>query len=395
MEKRKETRRKRLYPQSRRAAGLMFATFLAVISLAELIAGSGFFSESGNRPSAQKPKLTLSGIADGEFMEKYGEYRAAQFPGRKMLTASRAKIGLLGGRRESNGIFRGKDSYLLEDIRKPDPEELDDTLKTMKEFRGSCPDVPFYMMLVPGAANVLAEKLPVFAVTEDQTAQFEEIRERLGNYFVWVDAEKALKAGKKEEIYYHTDSRWTTLGAYYAYKELAGSMGFDTEKEPELKPYTVTGDFSGALSSSSGYAGGYRDSISIYSCEDPEDNTKVVVTYVDENRKTATLYDSGALKGKDKYDVFFGGDFPVIDIQTAADAKERLLIVKDSHANCLVPFLVPYFREIVMVDPEFYTGGLRGIMEDYRITSVLFLYGGNTFMEDNAIRGVLTDDETE
>ena len=41
-----------------------------------------------------------------------------------------------------------------------------------------------------------------------------------------------------------------------------------------------------------------------------------MVTYTDEQRKTATLYDSSKLKGKDKYAVFFGGNFSVMNIRT-------------------------------------------------------------------------------
>ena len=48
-----------------------------------------------------------------------------------------------------------------------------------------------------------------------------------------------------------------------------------------------------------------------------------------------------------------------------------------------------------MVDPEYYEGNMDQLIKDYEITSVLFLYGGNTFMEDVHISGVLADDETE
>ncbi len=363
MEMRKETgRRKRQHPQSRRAAGVMFAVLLAAVCLMNLVFRGRLFPEGDKR---------------------------------EFLTAARANISLLGGKRESNGIFKGKDHYLLEDIVKPDEAEVSRTLEHMKDFRSSYMDIPFYLMLVPGAANVLSDKLPVFAVTEDQTEQFENIKESLEQDFVWVDVEKALEAEKKQEIYYHTDALWTTQGAFYACSGLIESMGLGFQKHPSLKPYAVTGDFHGALSKDSGYEGGYREPVYIYSEEDAQDNTKVVVSYVEEGRKTATLYDSSKLNGEDKYAVFFGGDFPLIDIKTAAKADGRLLVVKDSYANCLVPFLVPYFREIVMVDPRYYKKGLGHVMKDYEITSVLFLYGGNTFMEDNKIRGVLTDDETE
>ena len=69
--------------------------------------------------------------------------------------------------------------------------------------------------------------------------------------------------------------------------------------------------------------------------------------------------------------------------------------MKDSYANCLIPFLVPYFREIIVVDPEYYEGNLDEIMEENKISSVLFLYSGNTFVQDGKISGVLQDEQAE
>ena len=49
-----------------------------------------------------------------------------------------------------------------------------------------------------------------------------------------------------------------------------------------------------------------------------------------------------------------------MDIRTTSESPERLLIFKDSYANCLIPFLVPYFRQILVVDPDI-------IMEMWRL----------------------------
>lgn len=85
----------------------------------------------------------------------------------------------------------------------------------------------------------------------------------------------------------------------------------------------------------------------------------------------------------------------MIDIKTTAETSNRLLLVKDSYANCLVPFLTPFFREIIIIDPRYYYGDIHQVMKENNITSVLFLYNGNTFVEDNSISGVLKNNETE
>lgn len=67
---------------------------------------------------------------------------------------------LLMGKRESGGVFKGKDGYLLEDIKTADEEQMENNLSAIRKFQESYPDIPMYMMLVPNAANVLSDKLP-------------------------------------------------------------------------------------------------------------------------------------------------------------------------------------------------------------------------------------------
>ena len=75
----------------------------------------------------------------------------------------------------------------------------------------------------------------------------------------------------------------------------------------------------------------------------------------------------------------------MVDIRTTADTTDRLLIVKDSYAHCLIPFLTPFYRELIVIEPGLYEGDLDTIMEENKISSVLFLYGGNTFVQDSGI----------
>ena len=79
-----------------------------------------------------------------------------------------------------------------------------------------------------------------------------------------------------------------------------------------------------------------------------------------------------------------------MDIRTVSTSEKRLLVVRDSFADCFIPFLAPYYREIVVVDPGLYSGTIADIMDTYRITDMLILYSGNSFFTDNHISGVFT-----
>ena len=373
----------------------MFLALLVLICGLNLAVPDRESSEKENRVLEQRPELTLSGIKSGRFMEQYETYQSDQMAGRDLWVQLKTHTDLLLGRRESSGVYKGKDGYLLEKIGTPSPEQMEQNLKAMRGFQETYPDIPMYMMLAPNAANVLSDKLPAFAVTRDQDQDFEKIRKSLGDSFVWVDVKSALEEHKKEEIYYRTDHHWTTLGAKYGYQALAEAMGLDRTKEPELVPYAVSNSFNGTLSSTSGYETGLRETICVYLPEDEKAGPEVVVTDPQEQKKTASLYDASRLEGKDQYAMFLGGNTGMLDIRTTADSTKRLLLLKDSYANCLIPFLTPHFREILVVDPRYYYGDIHQLMQDNKITEVLFLYNGNTFVEDNSISGVLENDETE
>ena len=121
----------------------------------------------------------------------------------------------------------------------------------------------------------------------------------------------------------------------------------------------------------------------------PEVDYKVV--YADTNAITATLYDKSALESKDHYTVFFGGNHPRIDITTTVENQRRLLIFKDSYANCFVQFLIPYYERIILVDPRYYYDDISILMKQSGVTDVLYLYNLDTFLSDTSLSDVLAE----
>ena len=93
--------------------------------------------------------------------------------------------------------------------------------------------------------------------------------------------------------------------------------------------------------------------------------------------------------------MFFGGNYSRIDISRANAEKKNLLLIKDSYANCFVQFLLPYYRNIIIIDPRYYYDDIDKLVHDNEITDVLFLYNVNTFMEDNSLADVLAAEDGE
>ena len=368
--------------------GMLFILVLFLFMFINLAVPDREMSEKENRMLETRPALSMSTVLDGEFMEQWENYQSDQFAGRDCWRSVKVFLDRLGGSRMENGVYIGKSGQLLEEIEVPDDGQSEANLSAIVDFAEKYPDVQTSVMLVPDAACILSDRLPAFAGVEDQKQLLGVAKQRLGDDVNWIDAVSVLNNHVSDKLYYKTDHHWTTLAAFYVFRESAVSLGIDGEVGENFASYTISDDFNGVLASKSGVGLSEKETIDIYVPTQGDDD--VVVNYVDEGRKTTSLYDSSKLETRDQYGVFLGGNSSVIDIRTVSPEKKRLLVLKDSFANCFIPFLAPYYREIVVVDPRYYSGTIGDIMDTYRITDALVLYSGNTFFTDNHLSGVLT-----
>lgn len=366
--------------------GIIFILTLFLFLIINVIVPDREKSVQENRMLATKPKFRLSSLISGDYDEKFEAYMDDQFVGRDMWRKLKVAVDRIGGSRLENGVYIGTNGQLLEQIEVADENHLAANIKAIKSFSESQSKIPVRMMLVPDAANVLNHSLPALAKPEDQTQMFSMVRKDLGDSVEWIDVSTELNKHKTEKIYYTTDHHWTTLGAFYAFQAAAPSLGIDGDLSGKYVSYTVSDSFNGMLASKSGVNLGEKEQIDIY--VPTEEDTDLIVDYVDEGKRSTSLYDSSKLKEKDQYTVFLGGNSSLLDIRTVSTSTKRLLLVKDSFANSFIPFLTPYYREIVVVDPRYYSGTINDLMDSYRISEVLFLYSGNTFFKDNNISGV-------
>lgn len=366
--------------------GIIFILTLFLFLIINVIVPDREKSVQENRMLATKPKFRLSSLISGDYDEKFEAYMDDQFVERDMWRKLKVMVDRIGGSRLENGVYIGTNGQLLEQIEVADENHLAANIKAIKSFSESQSKIPVRMMLVPDAANVLNHSLPSLAKPEDQTQMFSMVRKDLGDSVEWIDVSTELNKHKTEKIYYKTDHHWTTLGAFYAFQAAAPSLGIEGDLSGKYVSYAVSDSFNGMLASKSGVNLGEREQIDIY--VPTEEDTDLIVDYVDEGKRSTSLYDSSKLKEKDQYTVFLGGNSSLLDIRTVSTSTKRLLLVKDSFANSFIPFLTPYYREIVVVDPRYYSGTINDLMDSYRISEVLFLYSGNTFFKDNNISGV-------
>lgn len=366
----------------------IFLVFLIVAFAFNLFSKDKKYSESENRMLAQKPVFSMANLTSGKYMKDMEDYVTDQFFIRDKWINLKVLEDLALGKKESNGVYIGKKDYLMEIPTAPNQKALNNNLDAISNFSASHPDINTVMTLIPNAAYIYDHLIPRNAPVRDQEKDIKYVMNAVSTSLNFVDLTKTMSSHKEENIYYKTDHHWTTLGARYAFDALSTALGIEKPTQ-EYKIYPVTHSFQGTLASKSGYDKAL-DTIEIYVPQGV--NTECVVNFTDEGKKTASVYESAALENKDKYEVFFGGNHTRIDISTPMEGKKNLLLFKDSYANCFIPFLVPYYRNIIVIDPRYFYDDIESLISDNEITDVLFLYNVNTFLGDNSLGDVLVSE---
>jgi hypothetical protein len=334
------------------------------------------FSENENRVPAQKPALTLSSLADGSFGASLSDYLSDQIPMRQGMIRIETRLKLLLGRRDISGAYIGKDHYFFEKVTDNDIDMIryERNLSFFEQLSEENPSVSFNAMLVPSSGVILEDRLPYKAQMYDAERLYLKAEEILSSCNV-VNPTSLLMEASEEYIYYRTDHHWTTRGAYLGYLALNGSG--EIYSMPELE--AVSADFYGTLYSKASGADAIPDTIELL----PVDSSVKVTV----NGESSALYDMSALSVKDKYSVFFGGNFSRIDIE--GNGERTILVIKDSFANCMIPFLLDDYGTVTVIDLRYTSESVRSLLSQGGYDEVLLLYELNNFAQDANIGKLL------
>ena len=357
---------------------VIFCAFIAILAVLCLVTPSKEFSEQENRYLDQRPKFSFEDLFSGEFIEDFEGYVTDQFVFRDSWISMKSRFERLLGKTENNGVFFCEDGALISRFDKPDESLLASNINAVNKLASST-DADVYLSIIPGAVSIWADKLPENAVNYDQKALIDDIYSRVN--VKTVDNYSALSAHSEEYIYYRTDHHWTSLGAYYGYTALAEAMGFEAKAIDSFSPETVSEEFYGTVYSSSGVRWVEPDSIEIFV---PAENVKVT-NYPNGKPVEGMVYDKSKLEVKDKYSMFFGGNTPMLEIDTGAEGKPRLLVLRDSYSDSELPFLFDEFSHITVLDLRYYKMSIVEFIETNEIDTVLINYSASNFTSDNTV----------
>ncbi len=357
----------------------IFAVLLGVMSIGSVIGEKKDFSENENRMLASFPELSFESVKNGSFAAGFTDYIADHFLLRDAFVSIKAFAETASLKMNNNGVWKGKDGYLIDGFDSSSVTHFDENIEAIKTFEAEISNnysVNVKTIIAPTATQILKEKLPALAVTEDGEKLLSTAKSTLSGY---VDTYKILNEHKSEYIYYKTDHHWTSLGAYYAYTEYMSALNMNFDKYEDTAPETVCDGFFGTTYSRFGlFVKSNPDTI----CA-PEKAYLGKLTVTDsKGKKSDSVYHPEKLSEKDKYLYFLGGNDSLITIETDTQNGRTLLLIKDSYANSFLPYITNRFQKLLVVDMRYYTGLINELIEQNNVSDVLILYNLKSFCED-------------
>lgn len=355
-----------------------------------------------NRALAKKPEISLDTILSGKFSVDFENYFADHFLNRENLVASSKFLSSLKGIKRAQEValvdFKGQNAggdtadnnkdntntkgnlLMLNDkvmeiykFNQDKSKLYADMVNTVSDKMGS--EVKVYSLLAPIQIEFLKEK-KYKELSDSQIDSISYVKGNLSDKVTAVDAYHPIQEHIDEYVYFRTDHHWTALGAYYGYTGFAKAAGLTPVP---LNNYTKgeAPGFLGHISTvnPSDTVNNNPDNVIFYN---PPVKSSLEVFFYDKETGDKKSY-TGAVISKtyidkpQKYGVFLGGDFPLGIIKTNSKSDKKIMVIKDSYGNAFIPFLLPHYSEIYVIDPRHYKESLTSLVKDNHIDEVLIL----------------------
>ena len=235
--------------------------------------------------------------------------------------------------------------------------------------------VQLYAMPVPDAFGImLSEDVQASLDAGSEKEAEKALFDQTGAGVHAVKLYDLLRSHNNEYIYFRTDHHWTQLGAYYAYCQFCKEKGI---KAHSLDEYTKKdfGEFLGTFYTASNQAAELKKNADTLYAWVPLSTNDMKYTGTD-----GQTYDWKIIMDADDYDVggkyscFAAGDEPyaVIDNPKISDGS-TCVVVKDSYADCFVPFLTDHYDKVYIMDYRYYNGDLTSFANSQKSCDVIIL----------------------
>ncbi len=346
---------------------ILFIGLILVMGAGLLVLPRQEFSPLEKRYLASPPALTLEG---GQFSRDMEEYLGDHFPLRADWVGLNARYRLLTGIMAADNVWRLPDGALVEAPLGSDTARLERNLRLLSDFARKAA-LPF-ALVTPPAAGAVSPRAGYYPYPD------EGLLESLDPAGIRVVP--LFEAFKASDIplYYRTDPHWNGQGAYRAYQLASSALGFEALP---ARDFTVTESpgFFGSAYARSGLWSTPPDILELW-----DSGAKLSLSFDGKPDVHDSLFFTRHLSEADQYPVFLDGNHGLTDIiNHDRPSGRKLLVLKDSYGNSLVPLLLPHFDRVTVIDLRAYRGKLLSLISENGYDQILAVYALNALATDS------------
>lgn len=349
---------------------ILFFLAIIIIPAFTFLGEKETVSYNENKTLAEFPKLNFESWKNRSFMNGMSDFMSDHFVLREDFIRIKNKIENLIGKNEINGVFE-YEGNLIQTFKDIDYTLTDKNIASLNKLKSKNSDVSFYFMPVVTAQEKFMDSLPTYLNLESESEYINYSFSKL-NGIETIDVSREICA--LDHAFYRTDHHWTTDAAYQAYLKAAPILGITPDESAEFK--IITNEFKGTLYSKTLNEDIEPDSIRVYNSD-----TDYRLTIKDEVHNS--IYFNNYLNEKDKYSYFLSGNHGICTIENSSlNNGKELLIIKDSYANCFVPFLAEHYSKITLVDPRYCSHSQISTINPSDFDGVLVLFNVSGFSQE-------------
>lgn len=338
------------------------------------------FSALEKRYLAKAPQLTMQTLSSGDFSADVDTYMADHIPFRSFFVSVNAYFDLLSGRQGTKDILLTRNNRLVEAPVQWSEAAVQKNMTAINNFAVR-QSIPTDLMIIPSAGWASGES--IIGVHREYTdeAIISDVYSMADPSLDTVDAVRALsESGSPENCYYRTDHHWNSRGAHTVYRAYMEHAGHPFRPAEQYKVETIP-DFYGSTYSRSALFLTPGEPMELWTGSE-----RIQVTHEEMPEPHTGVFFRDRLSESDKYTVFLDGNHGLVRVTNPdAAGSGKLLVIRDSFANCLGGFLADSYETVVLADLRYYRQPLSELIAQEEFDRILICYSIGNFLTDTNI----------
>lgn len=337
---------------------ILFVLFIVLFFFLNIFVNDEEISKTERRNLKEFPKITLSNILNGKFMEDFDEYTTDQFILRDTFRNIKANVNYnIFNKLDNNKIYI-ENNHIFKSEHPTNIKSINNFIDKIKHIKTYLTDNnKSYIAIIPDKNYYLkSDKY----LNIDYDYLYKKILEIDSNY---IELRDILSLSD----YYRTDTHWKQENLCKVVDRLGEYLNFKDECNYTKKTYS---NFYGVYLGQS--ALNIEPDKLTYLINDTILNSEV---YYLENNNVKKVYIEENLNNLDSYDIFLDGASSYIEItnQNSNNNKE-LILFRDSFGSSLAPLLIEHYSKITLIDIRYINSTEYLEIVDFNNQDVLFLY---------------------